>query len=59
MALIITKVDLDTVRLVGRWRSDTVLCYLHMTDKIFMGGLAVNMFNHRYYTLIPSMHASN
>ena len=35
MALLLARVDPDTIWIVGRWRSDTMLCYLH-TMLIFL-----------------------
>ena len=53
MALLVARVDLDTIRLVGRWWSYTILCYLHTTAKSFTEGLSSKMFKHGAYTLIP------
>ena len=36
MALLIERVDPDNTRLVRRWRSDTMICYLHTTAKSFI-----------------------
>uniref|UniRef100_A0A7S4I8H2 Uncharacterized protein n=1 Tax=Odontella aurita TaxID=265563 RepID=A0A7S4I8H2_9STRA len=35
MAILRAKVDPDLIRLVGRWRSDVMLRYLHTTEKRF------------------------
>ena len=40
MALLMARVDPDTIRLLGRWRSDTTLHYLQTTEKIFTEGLS-------------------
>ena len=56
MALIMTCVDTDTIRLVGRWRSDVMLCYLHTTAQTVMEGLASCMVQHGDYALIPPTH---
>ena len=53
------RVDPDTIHLVGRWRSDTILHYLHTTAKSFTEGLLVKMFEHGAYALIPPTHAGN
>ena len=47
MALPMVHVDTDTIRLVGRWRSDVMLRYLHTTAKTFTEGLASRMVQHR------------
>ena len=59
MALLMAGVDPDTIRLVGRRRSDTMLCYLHTPEKHFTEGLSDNMFQHVAYTVIPPSHAGN
>ena len=57
MALLMARVDPDTIRLVVRWLSNTILCYLHTTAKSFTEGLLVKMFEHGAYALIPPTHA--
>ena len=59
MALLTEWVDPDTIRLVGRCRSDTIIRYLHMTEKIFTEGLSTKMFEHITYALIMPVHAGN
>ena len=59
MALLMARVEPYTIRLVKRWWSDTMLCYLHTTANIFTEGLWSNMFEHGAYTLIPPDHAGN
>ena len=56
MALLMARVDTDTIRLVGRWRSDIMLSYLHTTAKTFTEGLALHMVQHGDYALIPPAH---
>ena len=59
MALLMERVEPDAIRLLGRWQRDTMLRYLHMTDKIFTEGMAVKIFQHGKYALIHPMHAVN
>ena len=59
MALHMAQVDPYTIRLVGRYRSDTIIHYLHMTEKSFTEVLLANMFEHGAYALIPPTHTSN
>ena len=59
MELLIAQVEPDTIRLVGRWRINTLLRYLHTTAKSFTEGLAAKMFEHSTYTLIPPAHSGN
>ena len=56
--LLLPKVDPDTIRLMGRWRSNRMICYLHTTKKNFTYGLSVHMLQHGNYVLIPPMHVS-
>ena len=56
MALLMAPVDLDTIRLVGRWRSNAMLRYLHTTAKKFTERLASRMVQHGDYALIPPAH---
>ena len=53
------QVDPNTINLVGRWRSDKMICYLHTKAKSFTEGLVAKMFEHDAYALIPSTHAGN
>ena len=59
MALLMARVDPDTIRLVGRWRSNMMLCYVNTTENILTKGLSVKMFKHGAYALIPTDHAGN
>ena len=58
MALLTARVDPDTICLVGRWQSDTMLRYLHTTSKSSTDGLAVCLFQYGNYMLIPPAHAA-
>ena len=59
MALLMARVDPDTIRMLRRWRSDTILCYLHTRANSFTKGLTANMFEHGAYALILPDHAGN
>ena len=39
MALLMERVNIDTICLVGRWRSNAMLSYLHMTAQTLTEGL--------------------
>ena len=56
MALLMACVNTDMIRLVGRWRSDVMLRYLHTTAQTFTEGLASRMVQHGDYALIPPAH---
>ena len=49
----------DNIHLMGRWWSDTMLRYLHMTANIFTEGLLGKMSKHGAYELIPLACAGN
>ena len=53
------RVDPDTICLVGRWRSNTMLSYLHTMANSFTKGLSAKMFKHVAYTLLLPAHAGN
>ena len=57
MALIMARVDPDTIRLVGRWRSNTMLRYLPANS--FTEVLSAKMLEHDAYVIIPPAHDSN
>ena len=52
------RVDLDTIRIIGRWCSNTILRYHHTTLKRFTEGLAVRIFQYGNYALILIAHAA-
>ena len=56
MAPLIARVNTDTIRLMGRWSSNTMLRYLHTTAYTFTSGLAVRTVQHGDYALIPPAH---
>ena len=56
MALLMARVDTDTIRLVGRWRSDDMLRSLHTSAQTFTEGLTTRMVQHGDYALIPPAH---
>ena len=58
MALLMVRVNTDTIRLVGRWRSDVMLYFLHTTVKTFLEGLASRMVKYGDYALIPLAHGN-
>jgi hypothetical protein len=54
MALLCAEVDTDRIRLLGRWRSDEMLRYLHVQALPIVAPLANLMVQHGYYTLLPN-----
>jgi hypothetical protein len=53
MSLLCGRVDSDTIRLVGRWRSDAMFRYLHAQTLPILNGLANTMVQHGQFALLP------
>ena len=53
MALLCAHVDSDTIKLLGRWRSDEMLRYLHVQAQPVMKDFAAKMLQSGVYSLIP------
>ena len=45
MALLVANVDPDIMQIIGRWRSDEMFCYLHLTAESIMRHFAPMMLN--------------
>ena len=43
MALLLENIEADTIRIIGRWRSDEILRYLHVTARPLMQVNAVTI----------------
>ena len=56
ITILIARFDTDTIRLVGRWRSDAMICYLHTSAQGFTLGITARMVRHGDYALIPHSH---
>jgi len=54
MALLCANVDSDKIRLLGRWRSDEMLRYLHIQAFPIVQPLAHLMVRHGEFTFIPN-----
>jgi hypothetical protein len=54
MALLYGNVDTDRIRLLGRWRSDEMLRYLHVQAFPVVAHIASTMLQHGNFTLIPN-----
>jgi hypothetical protein len=54
MALLNGGVDTDIIRLIGRWRSDEMLRYLHVQAEPLMRGHSALMVSGGDYTLHPN-----
>ena len=53
MALLCGRVDADTIRLVGRWKSDAMFRYLHAQALPLVRHLAHTMLTHGAFSLLP------
>jgi hypothetical protein len=53
MALLNSNVDQDIIQLIGRWRSDASLRYLHVQAQDIMQGFSARMLQGGTYSLIP------
>jgi hypothetical protein len=54
MALLCAHVDTDIIRLIGRWRSDEMLRYLHLQADALMKGFSSKMLNRGNFVLLPN-----
>jgi hypothetical protein len=54
MALLCAHVDTDIIRLLGRWRSDEMLRYLHVQAEPVMRDFAAKMFSLGDFRLLPN-----
>ena len=53
MALLVSGVDTDVISMLGRWRSDEMFRYLHLTAEPIMRKFAAKMLQ-ADYTMAPS-----
>ena len=53
MALLVANVDPDIIQILGRWRSDEMFRYLHLSAEPIMKNFAAKMLN-ADYTIAPS-----
>jgi hypothetical protein len=54
MALLCAAVDTDVIRLLGRWRSDEMMRYLHVQALPILAPLATQMVTHGAFALLPN-----
>jgi hypothetical protein len=57
MALLCANVDSDRIRLLGRWRSDEMLRYLHVQAEPIMRHFSSQMLSGGNFTLLPNQEA--
>jgi hypothetical protein len=58
MALLYANVDPNTIRMLGSWRSDEMLRYLHPQAQPLMHHFAQRMLTGGHYTLHPNPQMS-
>jgi hypothetical protein len=59
LALLCAKVDTDLIQLLGRWRSDVMLRYLHVQAQPVMRNCARLMVQGGHFSLIPGQDVPN
>jgi hypothetical protein len=55
MSLLCARVDTNMIRLMGRWRLDEMLRYLHVQSFPLLASLASQMLRHGCYTMMPNL----
>ena len=53
MALLCSGVDHDIISLIGGWRSDEMMRYLHVQAEPIMRNFSKLMISHSNYNLLP------
>ena len=53
MALLCSGVDHNIISLIGRWRSDKMMSYLHVQAEPIMRNFSKLMISHGNYNLLP------
>ena len=56
MDLLLARVNNNTINLVGKFHSNSMLCYLHTSTHTFTAGILVRMVQPKDYELIPIIH---
>jgi hypothetical protein len=59
MAMLCARIDTDTIQLIGRWRSDAMLRYLHLQAIPHMRSVAPAMIAHGNFTFRPGTDVPN
>ena len=54
--LLNARIDPEVITLIGRWRSDEILRYLHVQNRNLMKYYAARILQHDYYNLIPNQY---
>ena len=59
MALLCADIDHDRIKLIGRWRSDEMIRYLHVQAAPVMSKFSRAMITNGDFRLIPNRHVTN
>ena len=54
MSLLLNIVDTDKIKLLGRWRSNAMMRYLHIMYQLMVQGFTDNIASSGNYAEIPS-----
>ena len=57
MALLCSGIDTEITRLIGQWRSDEMLHYLHLQAEPLMRGFSKRTVTHGNYSMLPGQCA--
>jgi hypothetical protein len=52
-ALLCANIDFNTIRLLGRWKSDAMIRYLHISANPAVHKLAKEMYSGGFYSFLP------
>ena len=52
MAMLLGGIEDDIIQILGQWKSDTMLRYLHVLSKSFMHNHTRTMIKGRHYDLL-------
>ena len=56
MVILLNNIDPNRIRLIVRWCSDNMMCYISVTAHLLMQGYAAMMVAAGGYTLIPTVN---
>ena len=56
MEMYLGEIPVYTIMLIGRWLSDTFLCYIHKQVEQFLQNVAKRMLNFCSFRHIPDIH---
>ena len=56
MALLLYRVETNTIIILGRWLINIIICYLHTSAQSLVAVLVSYMVQHGYYALILPDH---